>query len=118
MQVTDVKEWRSQGWTRLYESALFERDPVRLCARLWDAQLEILSRQKEVRRAFPVDLREELALRKALGILADLRRLSGLDDVPEKPRRRNRKRSHHALRAPMMSVRSATRGPKRITTGI
>ena len=79
MQLNDVKEWKDQAWTRLYEAALFERDTVKLCACLWEAQLAILSRQEEIRHESSADLKELTALRKALGILADLRRLSGID---------------------------------------
>src|SRR5215469_6855975 len=79
MQLNHVREWKDQAWTRLYEAALFERDTVKLCAYLWDAQLAILSRQEEIRHESSEDLKEQIALRKALGILTDLRRLSGID---------------------------------------
>ena len=79
MQLNHVREWKDRAWTRLYEAALFERDTVKLCASLWEAQLAILSRQREIQEESPVDLKELMALRKALGILADLRRLSGFD---------------------------------------
>jgi hypothetical protein len=79
MQLNHVREWKDQAWTRLYEAALFERDTVKLCARLWEAQIAILSRQEEIRKGSSADLKERIALRKALGILADLRRLSGID---------------------------------------
>jgi hypothetical protein len=77
MQLCDVREWRHQGWTHLYELALFEPDMVKLCACVWDAELAILSRQNEIRRNSPGNLREQLALRKALGVLSELTRLSG-----------------------------------------
>jgi hypothetical protein len=79
MQLNDVREWRNQAWTRLYEAALFEPDTVRLCACLWDAQLAILSREREIRQGSSADDKEQFALRKAMGILLDLRRLSGFD---------------------------------------
>lgn len=79
MKLNHVSEWKDQAWTQLYEAALFERDAVKLWACLWEAQLAILSRQLEIQEESPADLKEELALRKALGILADLRRLSGFD---------------------------------------
>jgi hypothetical protein len=79
MQLNHVKEWKDQAWTRLYEAALFERNTVKLCTCLWEAQLAILSRQEEIRQNSSADLKEQIALRKALGILADLRMLSGMD---------------------------------------
>ena len=79
MQLNDIREWRNQPWTRLYEAALFEPDKVKLCACLWDAQLAILSREREIRQGSSADIKEQLALRKAMGILLDLRRLSGFD---------------------------------------
>ena len=79
MQLNHVREWKDQAWTRLYEAALFERDTVKLCACLWEAQLAILSRQEEIRQGSSAEVKEQIALRKALGILADLRRLSGID---------------------------------------
>ena len=79
MQLNDVREWRNQPWTRLYEAALFEPNTVKLCACLWDAQLAILSREREIQQGSSADIKEELALRKAMGILLDLRRLSGFD---------------------------------------
>src|SRR5215471_16364092 len=71
MQVCDVSEWKDQCWTHLYEGALFELDMVKLCARVWDAELAIL------------------ALRKAMGVLSDLRRLSGFENHQPSPRRRH-----------------------------
>lgn len=79
MQLNDVREWRSRPWTRLYEAALFERDTVKLCACLWDAQLAILSREKEIQEEPLADLKEQIALRRAMQILLDLQRLSGFD---------------------------------------
>jgi hypothetical protein len=79
MQLNDVREWKNQPWARLYEAALFERDTVKLCACLWDAQLAILSREQEIEGEPVVDLNERLALRKAMQILLDRRRLSGFD---------------------------------------
>ena len=77
MQLCDVREWKHQCWTHLYECALFEPDPVKLCARVWDAELAILSRQKEIRSNSAGDVREQLALRKAMDVLRHLRRLLG-----------------------------------------
>ena len=79
MQLNDVREWKTQPWTRLYEAALLERDTVKLCACLWDAQLAILSREKEIQDEPLADFKEQFALRKAMRILLDLRRLSGFD---------------------------------------
>jgi hypothetical protein len=79
MQLNDVREWKNQPWTRLYEAALFEPDTVKLCACLWEAQLAILSREREIRLGSSADDKEQLALRKAMGILLELRRLAGFD---------------------------------------
>jgi hypothetical protein len=86
MKLNDVKEWNRQPWTRLYEAALFERDTVKLCACLWDAQLAILSREQEIQGEPFADLKEQLALRKAMQILLDLRRLAGFDHETQPPR--------------------------------
>ena len=86
MELNDVREWKSQPWTRLYEAALFERDTVKLCACLWDAQLAILSREQEIRGELFADLKEQLALRKAMQVLLDLRRLAGFDHEMQPPR--------------------------------
>jgi len=111
MELNDVREWNSQPWTRLYEAALFERDTVKLCACLWDAQLAILSREQEIQGEPFADLKEQLALRKAMQVLLDLRRLAGFDHETQPPRlfaaapsaysqvhsRRRRMRSRHSL---------------------
>jgi hypothetical protein len=89
MQVCDVREWKDQCWTHLYEGAVFELDMVKLCARVWDAELAILSRRKEIRSNSAGDLREELGLSKAMGVLNDLRRLSGFENHQASPRRRH-----------------------------
>jgi hypothetical protein len=113
MQLNDVKEWKNQHWTRLYESALFERDTVRLCACLWDAQVAILSRKKQIRGNSAIDLREQFALRKALIILADLRRLAGFGEDRRKAQRRGR--PYSVSPNTPKSVRSGTRATKRTT---
>ena len=79
MRLNDIREWRNQPWTRLYEAALFEPDTVKLCTRLWEAQLAILSREREIRQGASAEDKEQLALRKAMGILLNLRRLVGFD---------------------------------------
>ena len=111
MRLRHVKEWKDQYWTRLYESALFERDTVRLCARVWDAQLAILSRQEQIRDASAVDIREQLALRKAMIILADLQRLSGFDDCG----RPQRQGSLFSSSTPK-STRSGTHATRQVAT--
>lgn len=79
MRLNDVRRWNHQTWTQLYEAALFERDTVKLCALIWNAQLAILGREQEIHIISPADKRETVALKKAFGILRDLERLSGLD---------------------------------------
>lgn len=79
MRLNDVRQWNHQPWTQLYEAALFERDTVKLCALLWNAQLAILRREREIQSVPSAERQEAVALRKALGILRDLGRLSGLD---------------------------------------
>jgi hypothetical protein len=93
MQVNDIKEWKNRPWTHLYEAALFERNTVKLCERLWDAQLAILSREKEIDSNSGVHVREQLALRKAKSILCDLRRLCGIDQDNDHIRHRRRNQS-------------------------
>ena len=72
MRLNDVRRWNHQTWTQLYEAALFERDTVRLCALIWNAQLAILGREQEIQTISPADQRETVALKKAFGILTDL----------------------------------------------
>ena len=79
MRLRDAKQWNNQNWTRLYEAALFERDTLRLCACIWTAQMAILAREQEIHSTRTADKQEIVALNKALGILKDLGRLSGLD---------------------------------------
>src|SRR5215472_46319 len=110
MQLCDVREWKDQCWTHLYEGALFELDMVKLCARVWDAELAILSRQREIRSNSAGELREELALSKAMGVLNDLRRLSGFEN--HQPSLRGQYtvtsaahvRTHRRIRAPKRIV--------------
>ena len=110
MQVNDIKEWKNRPWTRLYEAALFERNPVKLCARLWDAQLAILSREKEIDNNSGAHVREQLALRKAMSILCDLRRLCGIDQGNDHIRHRRRNQS-----IPFHSRSPRIRPPARIS---
>ena len=79
MRLTDVRKWNHHAWTQLYEAALFERDPVKLCAFIWNAQLAILRREQELQYLSPAQAKEALALKKALSVLRELGRLSGLD---------------------------------------
>jgi hypothetical protein len=80
MRVRNVRPWRQESWTRLYEAALFERDTLRLWTRIWRAQLAILERESQIRRSPTMDAREKVALRKAQAVLQDLRRLAKLED--------------------------------------
>lgn len=111
MQLCDVREWKHQCWTHLYECALFEPDPVKLCARVWDAELAILSRQKEIRSNSVGDVREQLALRKAMDVLSHLRRLLGIEN--HYPSRRPRLSSTSG--AAQTRVHRSVRAAKRIT---
>lgn len=79
MRLHDIRPWNHQNWTQLYEAALFERDIVKLCALIWSAQLAILGREREIRNLPSNDKQETIALKKALDILRELGRLSGLD---------------------------------------
>lgn len=79
IRLTSVRKWNRHTWTQLYEAALFERDPVKLCALIWNAQLAILRREQELQRLSPIPEKESLALKKALSVLRELGRLSGLD---------------------------------------
>ena len=109
MQLNDVREWKSQPWTRLYEAALFERDTVKLRTCLWEAQLAILSRQKEIKGEPIVDLTEQLALRKAMQILLDLRRLSGFDQETQPHRILATISAFHLQRLRIRSRRTPTK---------
>ena len=79
MRLKNIKRWNRQSWTQLYEAALFERDTVKLCALIWSAQLAILGREKEIENLASNDKAEIIALERALDILRELGRLSGLD---------------------------------------
>jgi hypothetical protein len=81
----NVRPWNNQIWTRLYEAALFERDLVKLCTRIWAAQLAILTREHEIESIAQADIPETVALKGALGILTDLGRLSGFQDHIDRP---------------------------------
>ena len=83
MRLNDVRQWYHLTWTQLYEAALFERDKVKLCACLWNAQLAIIRRAQEIENLPSTDQQEMVALKKALGILRDLGQLSGLSDPRE-----------------------------------
>ena len=79
IRLTNVRKWNHHTWTRLYEAALFERDPVKLCTLIWNAQFAILRREQEIESLSPTPEKEILALKKALSVLRELGRLSGLD---------------------------------------
>jgi len=81
MRLRDVRPWNDQCWTQLYEAALFETDKVKLCALMWNAQLAIVGRKQEIKNLSNHDQQELIALNRALGILQDLGRLSGLDEA-------------------------------------
>jgi hypothetical protein len=81
MRLHDVQQWNHQSWTQHYEAALFEKDKVKLCALIWNAQLAIIGRTREIKPLSKHDEQEPIALKKALGILQDLGRLSGLEDA-------------------------------------
>lgn len=80
MRVSNVRSWRQESWTRLYEAALFVRDALRLWTRIWKAQLAILERESQIRRSPTMDVNEQIALRKAQAVLQNLRRLANLED--------------------------------------
>jgi hypothetical protein len=106
MRVRDVGEWKDQPWTCLYEAALFENDTVKLCVCLWEAQSAIVARIQEIQGAPSPDPKERVALEKAMGILSNLRRLSGLDQENYAPPRRAL--THASLRR-VRSVRAPYR---------
>jgi hypothetical protein len=85
MRIRDARQWNNQNWTRLYEAALFERDTLRLCACIWTAQMAIFAREQEIHSTCTADQQEIVALKRALGILKDLGRLSGLDHHTDPP---------------------------------
>jgi hypothetical protein len=84
MNVRNVRPWRQESWTRLYEAALFETDTLRLWTRIWNAQLAIVQRESQIRSNSGRDSRESIALRQAPAVLQDLRRLAKLDDPIER----------------------------------
>jgi hypothetical protein len=84
MKVRNVRPWRQESWTRIYETALFERDTLRLWTRIWNAQLAIVERESQIRINPSRDSRESIALRQAHAVLQDLRRLAKLDDPIER----------------------------------
>lgn len=114
MRLTDVRKWNHRTWTQLYEAALFERDPVKLCALIWNAQLAILRREQEIQHLSPAQEKETLALKKALSVLRELGRLSGLDVPMEKTIAFARARSSHTTELDSR-VRSNRRGHRNLT---
>lgn len=113
MRLTDVREWNHRTWTQLYEAALFEQDPVKLCALIWNAQLAILRREQEIQHLPPAQEKETLALKKALSVLRELGRLSGLDVPMETTIAFARARSSHATELDSR-VRSNRRGHRNL----
>jgi hypothetical protein len=113
MRLTDVRKWNHHPWTQLYEAALFERDPVKLCALIWNAQLAILRREQEIHHLSPAQQKETLALKKALSVLRELGRLSGLDVPMEKAIAFARARSSHTTELDSR-VRSNRRGHRNL----
>jgi hypothetical protein len=63
--VRDVRPWRRESWTRLYEAALFELVALRLWTRIWRAQSAILERENDTRRTPAIYAKERIALKKA-----------------------------------------------------
>lgn len=96
IRLTNVRKWNCHTWTQLYEAALFERDPVKLCALIWNAQLAILRREQEIESLSTAPEKETLALKKALSVLRELGRLSGLDAPMELTIAFARTQSSHA----------------------
>lgn len=96
IRLTNVRKWNHHTWTQLYEAALFERDPVKLCALIWNAQLAILRREQDLQRLSLPPEKETLALKKALSVLRELGRLSGLDVPMETTIAFARAQSSHA----------------------
>jgi hypothetical protein len=113
MRLTDVRKWNHCAWTQLYEAALFERDPVKLCALIWNAQLAILRREQEIQHLSPAQEKETLALKKALSVLRELGRLSGLDVPMETTIGFARARSSHTTELDSR-VRSNRRGQRNL----
>lgn len=113
MRLTDVRKWNHRAWTQLYEAALFERDPVKLCALIWNAQLAILRREQEIQDLSPAREKETVALKKALSVLRELGRLSGLDVPMEKTIAFARVRSSHTTELDSR-VRANRRGPRNL----
>ena len=113
MRLTDVRKWNHCAWTQLYEAALFERDPVKLCALIWNAQLAILRREQEIQSLSLVSEKETVALKKALSVLRELGRLSGLDVPMERTIAFARMQSSH-VKAVGSRVRSNGRGNRRL----
>lgn len=113
MRLADVRKWNHRTWTQLYEAALFERDPVKLCALIWNAQLAILRREQEIQHPSPAQEKETLALKKALSVLRELGRLSGLDVPMEKISGFARARSSHTTELDSR-VRSNRRGHRNL----
>jgi hypothetical protein len=113
MRLADVRKWNHRTWTQLYEAALFERDPVKLCALIWNAQLAILRREQEIQSLSLVSEKETVALKKALSVLRELGRLSGLDVPMERTIAFARMQSSH-VKAVGSRVRSNGRGNRRL----
>ena len=113
IRLTNVRKWNHHTWTQLYEAALFERDPVKLCALIWNAQLAILRREQDLQRLSLRPEKETLALKKALSILRELGRLSGLDVPMETTIAFARAQSSHAT-AVSSRVRSNRRGNRNL----
>ncbi len=109
MRLADVRKWNHHTWTQLYEAALFERDPVKLCALIWNAQLAILRREQEIQSLSLISEKETVALKRALSVLRELGRLSGLDVPMERTIAFARTQSSHA-KAAGSRVRSSRRG--------
>jgi hypothetical protein len=83
MRVREVRPWRRESWTKLYEAALFERNPARLWTRIQSAQLAIFDRQNQIRFSPTPSTSEKVALKRANTVLQDLQRLSKLGDLQQ-----------------------------------
>jgi hypothetical protein len=70
-----------KSWKDLYEEALFETNKGRIPQRVYQAELAILLRESELERVSLIGGTEHRALTRALGVLRDLLRVSGVDEA-------------------------------------
>jgi len=78
-----------KGWRELYMAALHERDKSRLLERIFDAEIALILRARELFHATDEQFDERQAIEIALGDLQTLRSTISQTNSGTKPRRTN-----------------------------